>query len=133
MSNRYVPPQHGAWAFLGLPLALGFVVAPWTPLLLVLGVAWVVAYPWSYAALSLVRARRKQRFRKPFAVWLAVLLPAVVVLLVWVYYSSQIVLLGAEFTRVYTQREQRRKPQLEEFATRDPDAAKKATKPVGAG
>jgi membrane protein len=58
---------------------------------------------------------------------------SVVVLLVWVYYSSQIVLLGAEFTRVYTQREQRRKPQLEEFATRDPDAAKKATKPVGAG
>jgi hypothetical protein len=77
-----VPPQHGAWAFLGLPLALGFVVAPWTPVLLVLAVAWVVAYPWSYAALSLVRARRPQRFRKPFAVWLAVLAPAVVVLLV---------------------------------------------------
>lgn len=80
--SRYVPPQHGAWAFLGLPLALGFVVAPWTPLLLVLAVAWVVAYPWSYAALSLVRAKRPQRFRKPFAVWLAVLLPAVVVLVV---------------------------------------------------
>ncbi len=80
--SSYVPPQHGAWAFLGLPLALGFVVAPWTPLLLVLCVAWIVAYPWSYAALSLVRARRPQRFRKPFAVWLAVLLPAVVVLVV---------------------------------------------------
>jgi uncharacterized BrkB/YihY/UPF0761 family membrane protein len=54
------------------------------------------------------------------------------VLLVWVYYSSQIVLYGAEFTRVYTEREQGRKPKLEEFATTDPDAAKKATKPVGA-
>jgi hypothetical protein len=53
--SAYVPPQHGAWAFLGLPLVLGFVVAPWTPLLLVLAIAWVGAYPLSYAALGLAR------------------------------------------------------------------------------
>jgi membrane protein len=29
---------------------------------------------------------------------------SVVVLLLWVYYSSQIVLLGAEFTRLYAER-----------------------------
>ncbi|MGZ4618674.1 MAG: YwiC-like family protein [Frankiaceae bacterium] len=82
MSSAYLPPQHGAWAFLGLPLVLGALVAPGTPLLLVLAVAWVGAYPLSYAALGLVRARRPQRFRAPFAAWLAVVLPAVVVLVV---------------------------------------------------
>ena len=42
---------------------------------------------------------------------------SVVVLLLWVYYASQIVLLGAEFTRVYTRREGS-KPQPESFAER---------------
>lgn len=51
---------------------------------------------------------------------------SIVVLLLWVYYASQIVLLGAEFTRVYTQRNGvDRKPQ--NFAKKDPDAPKKAT------
>jgi YwiC-like protein len=78
----YLPPQHGAWAFVGLPLALGAVVAPATPLLAVLAVAWVAAYPLSYAAFGLVRAKRPQRFRRPFAAWLAVVLPTSIVLLV---------------------------------------------------
>jgi membrane protein len=45
---------------------------------------------------------------------------SVIVLLVWVYYSSQIILLGAEFTRAY----------VGEFATRPPpeDFATKASK-----
>ena len=81
MSN-YLPRQHGAWAFLGLPLVLGAIVATATPLTLVVAVAWVAAYPLSYAALGLVRARHPARFRRPFAVWLAVVLPAVVVLVV---------------------------------------------------
>ncbi len=80
--SRYVPPQHGAWAFLALPLVLGTLVSPWTPLLLVLAVAWIAAYPWSYAALGLVRAKRNQRFRAPFAAWAAIVLPACAVLLV---------------------------------------------------
>jgi hypothetical protein len=80
--SRYVPPQHGAWAFLGLPLALGVVVAPWTPLVLPLAVAWVAAYPWSYAALGLVRARRPQRYRRPFVVWAVVVVAAAVPLVV---------------------------------------------------
>ncbi len=80
--STYLPPQHGAWAFLGLPLLLGASVVSWTPLLLFLAVAWVAAYPLSYAALGLVRAKRPQRFRRPFLVWLAVVLPAVLVLVV---------------------------------------------------
>ncbi len=82
LMNTYLPPQHGAWAFLGLPLVLGAVVAPATALLAVLAVAWVAAYPLSYAAIGLARARRPQRFRRPFAVWLGLVLSAGVVLLV---------------------------------------------------
>lgn len=80
--STYLPPQHGAWAFLGLPLVLGAAVSSWTPLLLLLALAWVAAYPLSYTALGLVRAKRPQRFRRPFLVWLAVVLPAALVLVV---------------------------------------------------
>jgi membrane protein len=44
---------------------------------------------------------------------------SVIVLLVWVYYSAQIVLLGAEFTREYVKQFGRRPPPSE-FATKDP-------------
>jgi membrane protein len=42
---------------------------------------------------------------------------AVIVVLVWVYYSAQIILLGAEFTRAYVD-EFGRRPPPEDFATR---------------
>jgi membrane protein len=44
---------------------------------------------------------------------------SVVVLLIWVYYSAQIVLLGAEFTRAYVERFGGRPPPSE-HATKDP-------------
>ena len=44
---------------------------------------------------------------------------SVIVLLIWVYYSAQIILLGAEFTREYV-REFGRKPPPSDFATQDP-------------
>jgi membrane protein len=44
---------------------------------------------------------------------------SVIVLLLWVYYSAQVVLLGAEFTREYV-KEFGRKPPPSEFATKDP-------------
>jgi len=44
---------------------------------------------------------------------------SVIVVLVWVYYSAQVVLLGAEFTREYV-KEFGRRPPPEEFATKDP-------------
>jgi membrane protein len=49
---------------------------------------------------------------------------SVIVLLIWVYYSAQIVLLGAEFTRAYTKHLGSR-PTPESFAKRDPHAAAK--------
>jgi len=53
---------------------------------------------------------------------------SVVVLLVWVYYSAQIVLLGAEFTRFYVERF-RGAPPPEKHATRDPAPSPLATTP----
>ena len=55
---------------------------------------------------------------------------SVIVLLLWVYYSSQVVLLGAEFTKVYADRTGL-KPQPESFAKKDPLAPSKIAE-VGA-
>jgi len=64
-----IPPQHGAWAFVGLPLALGALASPasWSTVFLVW--AAFTCYPASYFALSLVRARRRARFRRPLLFW----------------------------------------------------------------
>jgi membrane protein len=50
---------------------------------------------------------------------------SMMILLLWVYYSCQILLFGAEFTRVYAQR-RGVKPAPESFAIKDPDALPKA-------
>lgn len=64
-----VPPQHGAWGFLGLPLALAVAICGWSLDLLLLGVAWVAAYPASWAVSGLLTARRPDRFRRAAGVW----------------------------------------------------------------
>lgn len=46
---------------------------------------------------------------------------SVILLLIWVYYSSQVLLFGAEFTRIYATA-RAGKPQPETFAERDPQA-----------
>lgn len=66
---------------MGLPLVLGALATPasWTTVLL----TWAAftCYPASYFALSLVRARRGARFRRPLVVWtLAAAVPAVLLL-----------------------------------------------------
>lgn len=81
-TSSYFPPQHGAWAFLALPLALGATVSTWHPLLVLLAITWVAAYPMSYAAFGLARAKRPQRFRAPFFTWAAIaLVPAVILVI----------------------------------------------------
>jgi membrane protein len=47
---------------------------------------------------------------------------SVAVLLLWVYYSAQIVLFGAELTRVYAEHYEGKPPPPNEVARRDPDA-----------
>jgi hypothetical protein len=55
-----IPGQHGAWAFLVVPLLLGFVVVGWSGPAAVFGVAWILAYPASYylGRAVVVRLRR---------------------------------------------------------------------------
>ncbi len=43
-----IPAQHGAWAFLAVPLLLGFLVAGWSAATGLFAAAWVLAYPASY-------------------------------------------------------------------------------------
>lgn len=69
-----VPPQHGAWAFLALPVAVAMTVSTWTPLLVLLAAAWICAYPASYFVLAVVRDRASRhpnpgRFARPLAIW----------------------------------------------------------------
>jgi hypothetical protein len=81
-----VPPQHGAWAFLGLPIATAVTVSPWSPLLVLLTVTWVAAYPASYFLLAITRDRSSRhpdpaRYVRPLVTWWAVTLAAGLVLL----------------------------------------------------
>ena len=73
--SSLIPPQHGAWAFLALPLALGAAAAPAEPVQLLLAITWVVAYPWSYAALGVSRPRVRRQFLRPLAIWSVLVVP----------------------------------------------------------
>lgn len=53
---------------------------------------------------------------------------SVIIVLLWVYYSAQIILFGAELTRVYTERVHGPPPR-EEFAAPDPTARLEAPEP----
>lgn len=53
---------------------------------------------------------------------------SVIVLLTWVYYSAQVILLGAELTRVYAEHRKGAPPPPNQLARRDPDAHPSAPK-----
>lgn len=55
---------------------------------------------------------------------------SIVVLLVWVYYSAQVILLGAEFTRVYAEYRRGAPPPPNHLARRDPEAHPSAPRPT---
>jgi len=74
--DRVVPDQHGAWAFLLLPVVLGTVAGGWAAAVPVLVVAWVAAYPLTWALTGLLSAPRPGRFRRALAVWSVVAVPA---------------------------------------------------------
>jgi hypothetical protein len=106
-----VPPQHGAWAFLGLPLALGFLGGDPSWAWLPLAWAWIAAYPASYFVLSYVRARRPERFRRPLAVWVALFAPAgvaVVLLRPWLLWVAALYLASFVVNLTYASRNRER-------------------------
>lgn len=76
------PPQHGAWAFLGLPVVLGWAIAGFTPVLALLGVGFVVAFPASYFAIAFLRYPRRERYVRALGVWGSAGVAIAVVLLI---------------------------------------------------
>ena len=78
-----VPNQHGAWAFLALPVALAATVSGWHPALVPLVVAWVAAYPLAWGLTGVLAAPRPERFRRAVAVWAPVAVPAAAVTVAW--------------------------------------------------
>jgi hypothetical protein len=87
--DRILPDQHGAWGFLLLPVVLGVVVGGWSPALLALVLAWVAAYPLTWALTGVLAAPRPQRFRRALVVWSVVAVPAAVATVVlrpWLLY-----------------------------------------------
>lgn len=99
-----VPNQHGAWAFLIVPLLLGFVVSGFAWLGLVFSLAWLLAYPASfYLGRALVirwrrgswtrLARREVRNAWPWALGAGI--PALVLLIIhpWLAWVGAVLLL----------------------------------------
>ena len=82
IARRYLPPQHGAWAMLLLPFAVGVACAGPVPLHLVLLVAWICGYLLSYWALLAVKTGRPGRVAGPLRLYAAGCLPAAVVVAV---------------------------------------------------
>lgn len=78
-----LPDQHGAWAFLALPVALAAPVLTWHPVLVPLVVAWVAAYPAAWALTGRLAAPRPQRFDRALRVWLPTALLAGLLALAW--------------------------------------------------
>ncbi|MEI2729408.1 MAG: YwiC-like family protein [Candidatus Nanopelagicales bacterium] len=80
--QQWFPPQHGAWAFIGLPIALGIVVAPWTPLLALTSICAIAAFPLSHFLTAIIRYPNKARYVKPLILWAALSLPLALAVLI---------------------------------------------------
>lgn len=74
--RRYLPPQHGAWAMLLLPFSVGVAVGRPVWLHLPLLIAWLAGYLLSYYALLAVKTGHPGRFAGPLRLYLALCLPA---------------------------------------------------------
>jgi hypothetical protein len=76
--DRVVPEQHGAWAFMAFPVALAMTRTGWFMLLPAAALAWVAAYPVSWAATSRLTAARPERFDYALMTWAPIALLAAI-------------------------------------------------------
>lgn len=90
-----LPDQHGAWAFLALPVALAAPVLTWHPVLAPLVVAWVAAHPAAWALTGRLAAPRPERFDRALRTWVPVVLVAGGVALAWRPWLAWVALLYA--------------------------------------
>lgn len=74
-----VPTQHGAWAFLALPVLLGAIAGGWDARLVPVVAGWIVLYPLSWSLTNRLAAPRPARFSRPLRFWAAFAVPLVVV------------------------------------------------------
>ncbi|HEX6338599.1 MAG TPA: YwiC-like family protein [Jiangellaceae bacterium] len=82
MTNKFVPPQHGAWAMLTVPYFAGLLVAGWSWVAAPLGIAWLAGYLLSYYVFLAIKTGRPGRWRAQLVVYSALAVPLVSVV-VW--------------------------------------------------
>lgn len=64
------PPQHGGWAFVGLPVVVGWTVGGFTPATLLAGIAFALSFPALYFIGAWLRYPHRERYVRPLAIWL---------------------------------------------------------------
>lgn len=64
------PPQHGGWAFVGLPVVVGWTVGGFTLGTFLAGIAFVLSFPALYFVGAWLRYPKRERFVRPLAIWL---------------------------------------------------------------
>lgn len=100
-----VPNQHGAWAFLVVPLLLGLIVVGWSGLALMFSLAWVLAYPASFflGRAVVIRWRRGQWSRlakrelsdaAPWVVLAGIAAVALLILRPWLLWVGVVLLIA---------------------------------------
>lgn len=64
------PPQHGGWAFVGLPVVVGWTVGGFTLATMLAGLAFLWSFPALYFIGAWLRYPRPERYVRPLAIWL---------------------------------------------------------------
>ena len=64
------PPQHGGWAFVGLPVVVGWTVGGLTFGTFLAGISFILSFPALYFAGAWLRYPNRERFVMPLAIWL---------------------------------------------------------------
>lgn len=64
------PPQHGGWAFVGLPVVVGWTVGGFTLGTFLAGIAFILSFPTLYFVGAWLRYPKRERFVRPLVIWL---------------------------------------------------------------